>query len=46
MLDLKAKAVIASHKAPMHVYDAAFGDSPETLFAAGFGKVAAFEIKG
>jgi len=46
VLDLKSKSVLAQQKAPGHLYDATLGDSPETLFVAGFNRVAAYEIKG
>ena len=42
---MKEKKVAVQEKSPWHVHDAAFGDTPETLFAAGQGKVAAFEWK-
>ncbi len=46
VFDLKAKAVAVQQKPPMHIYDAALGDTPETFVAVGFGKVAAYEWKG
>jgi WD40 repeat protein len=46
VLDLKSKSVLAQQKAPGHLYDAVLDESPETLFVAGFNRVAAYEIKG
>ena len=46
IVDLKGKAVLVNQKAPGHLYDAAFGDTPETFFAVGFNRVGAYEIKG
>lgn len=46
MLDLKAKSVLVQQKAPAHIYDAAPGETPETLFVAAFNRVAAYEIQG
>ena len=46
LLDLKAKSVLAQQKAPAHLYDATLGDSPETLFVAGYNRVAAYDLKG
>ncbi len=45
VFDLKVKSAPVQQKAPAHVYDAAFGDAPETLFAVGFGRLASYEIK-
>ena len=42
----KAKSVLVQEKAPTHVHDAAFGDTPETLFTAAHGKLAVYELKG
>lgn len=44
--DLKTKAALAQEKAPMHVHDLAFDESSATIFAAGTGKIAVFEMKG
>ena len=46
LLDLKTKSVLAQEKAPAHLYDATLGDSPDTLFTAGYHRLAAHEIKG
>ncbi len=46
VFDLKAKALAVQQKAPMHVHDLAFGDTPEVFFAAGHGKIAVYEWKG
>ena len=46
VLDLKTKSVLAQEKAPGHLYDAAPGDSPETLFVAAYNRLAVYEIKG
>jgi WD40 repeat protein len=46
IVDLKGKSVAVNQKAPAHLYDAAFGDTPESFFAVGFGRLAAYEIKG
>jgi WD40 repeat protein len=47
LLDLKTKSVLAQEKAPAHLYDAALGDgdSADTLFVAGYNRLAAYEIK-
>ena len=45
LLDLETKSVLAQEKAPAHLFDAAPGDSAETLFVAGFNRLAAYEIK-
>lgn len=45
-VDLKAKSVAGNHKAPSHLYDAAFGETAEALFLVGFGKVAAYALQG
>ena len=34
LLDLKAKSVLVQEKAPAHVHDAAFGDTPDRFFTA------------
>ena len=46
VLDLKAKSVLVQQKAPAHIYDAAPGETPETLFIAAYNRVAAYEIQG
>lgn len=46
VLDLDARSVLLQEKAPTHVHDAAFGDTPGTLFTAGHGRVAAYELTG
>jgi WD40 repeat protein len=46
VLDLKTKAVLFQEKAPMHIHDTSFDESSGTLVAAGFGKIAIFEMKG
>jgi hypothetical protein len=33
-------------KAPTHVHDATFDDTPDTLYTAAHGKVAVYELKG
>jgi WD40 repeat protein len=45
LLDLKTKSVLAQEKAPAHLYDAALGDSPDTLFVAGYNRLAVYELK-
>ncbi len=45
LLDLKTKTVLAHEKAPTHLFDATLGDSPETLFVAGYNRLAVYEIK-
>jgi len=44
--DLPNKKLLAQEKAPMHVHDLVLGDSCDTITAAGFGKVAVFDLKG
>ncbi len=44
-IDLKSKSVTAQEKAPAHVHDATLGDTPEVLFTAAYGKVAAYALK-
>jgi WD40 repeat protein len=46
ILDLKTKTVLTQEKAPAHLFDATLGDSPETLFVAGYNRLAAYEIQG
>ena len=46
ILDLKAKSVLVQEKAPTHIHDAVFGETPETLFTAAHGKLAVYELKG
>jgi WD40 repeat protein len=46
LLDLKAKSVLAQAKAPTHVHDVAFDDTPETFFTAAHGKLAVYDLKG
>src|SRR4051794_26746522 len=45
LLDLKTKSILAQAKAPAHVHDATFDDTPETFFTAAHGKVAMYELK-
>ncbi|WP_435010881.1 WD40 repeat domain-containing protein [Tundrisphaera lichenicola] len=45
IFDLKGKAVAVNQKAPAHLYDGSFGDSPDLLLAVGYHRVAAYEIK-
>ena len=45
LLDLKTKAVSLQEKAPTHVHDAALGDTPDIVFTAAHGKIAAYEMK-
>jgi WD40 repeat protein len=45
ILDLKTKTVLAQEKANSHLFDASLGDSADTLFVAGYSKIAAYEIK-
>ena len=46
VLDLETKATLTQEKAPAHLHDAALGDAPDTLYIAGHGKVAVYELKG
>ena len=46
VLDLKAKSVLVQEKASTHVFDAALGDIPDTLYTAAHGKLALYEIGG
>ena len=46
VLDLAAKSVLVQMKAPTHVHDATFDDTPDTLYTAAHGKVAVYELKG
>jgi hypothetical protein len=46
ILDLKTKTVLAQEKAHSHLYDASLGESPETLFVAGYNRLLVYEIKG
>jgi WD40 repeat protein len=46
LIDLKAKSVVIQEKAPTHVHDATFGDTPEVLFTAAHGKLGVYELKG
>jgi WD40 repeat protein len=46
VLDLKAKSVLVQEKASTHVFDATPGDTPETLYTAAHGKVAAYALGG
>jgi WD40 repeat protein len=46
VLDLDAKSVLVQMKAPTHVHDATFDDTPDTLYTAAHGKVAVYELKG
>jgi WD40 repeat protein len=46
LLDLGAKTVPIQQKAPTHVHDVAFGETPETLFAAAHGKIAVYRLQG
>ena len=45
LLDLNAKSVLLSEKAPSHVNDAVLGDTPEVLFSCGQGRIVAHELK-
>ncbi len=46
VLDLKAKSILVQEKASGHVHDAVLGETPETVFIAARGKIAAYELKG
>jgi WD40 repeat protein len=46
LLDLGAKTVPVQQKAPTHVHDVIFGETPETLFAAAHGKIAVYRLQG
>jgi WD40 repeat protein len=43
-LDLKAKSVVLSEKAPSHIHDAALGDTPGVLFTGMPGRLAEYEL--
>jgi WD40 repeat protein len=44
--DLGAKKALRQEKVSMHVHDLVLGDGAATLYAAGHGKIAVFEMKG
>jgi hypothetical protein len=44
--DLAAKKVLREDKAPVHVHDLALADAPDAFYAAGHGKILAYELKG
>jgi WD40 repeat protein len=43
--DLKSKKPVRQEKAPMHVHDLAIDEAWDTVYAAGHGKLAVFEMK-
>lgn len=45
LFDLKTKAALFQEKAPVHVHDIAFGDTPDLVFAAGHGRVMTYQLK-
>ena len=45
MLDPRSKSPLLQEKMPGHVYDAAIGGSPSSLFVAGHGKIGVYELK-
>jgi WD40 repeat protein len=44
VLDLKSKSVRGQTKAPAHIHDAEFGDTPETIYTAAHNSVGLYEI--
>jgi WD40 repeat protein len=44
--DLKAKKVLRQEKAGAHLYTGALNDAGDTVFAAGYGRISIFEMKG
>ena len=45
LLDLNAKSVVVQEKAPTHLHDATFADTPDRFYTASHNSIGVYEIK-